>query len=142
MEKNLKDYLPYYIGCRCLNTWFTPDHEKYNAGWILKAYELDCPRPYLLDNNMFHTFTDSIKPILRKLSDITHEEKIELYNIHGAPVPDLSEGWRISSVNKWIENGEKEPWTVYQFHYLLKQGFDLFGLLDAGLAQDEKTLTK
>jgi hypothetical protein len=52
-----------------------------------------------------------VKPILRPLSDMTEEEKSKISK---------------STVNKVFYPEE--------FLYLLKQGFDLFGLIESGLA--------
>lgn len=60
-----------------------------------------------------------IKLVLRRLEDITQLEKIEC-------APGLC----------W-EYGAYRP---DQFDRLLKEGFDLFGLIDAGLAVDAKTV--
>ena len=143
MEKNIKYYIQHYIGCRCLNTWFTPEHEKYNAGWVPKAYELDCPRPYLLDNGMFHTFTDSIKPILRQMQDMTDEDwRTVVRNIKKDPM--LSDLEDIK--NSFIYGGfdDRPHWVVVNkaLHELRKLSIDCDGLISSGLAVDEKTLTK
>lgn len=142
MERNLKDYIQYYIGCRCLNTWFAPDHDCYNAGWQLMGYVPSEFKPYYLLNDTDATWTDSIKPILRRIESLTDEEKIYFYNLF--PTQDnLSNNQKIESVTHWLEEegADKYFWSINQFHYLLKQGFDLFNLIENQLAIDEKELT-
>jgi triacylglycerol esterase/lipase EstA (alpha/beta hydrolase family) len=77
----LKDYIQYYIGCRCVNSWFPEDHDMYNANWVLEAYCSKDIKPYKLDNENTFTWTDSIKPILRKLEDMSIHEAISLTSL-------------------------------------------------------------
>lgn len=143
MQKDLKDYIHYYIGCRCLNTWFTPDDDCYNAGWKLEGYCPNDVKAFRLENETDYTRTDSIKPILRKLDSLSDEEKIVFYNLF--PTQDnITDSQRIDAVTHWLEEegADKYFWAITQFHWLLKQGFDLFSLIDNQLAVDEKILTK
>lgn len=128
MEKQLKDYIQFYIGCRCLNTWFSEGHSEYNPGWILSGYDSFANRPFHLVTEVDETWTDSIKPILRDILDMTDEEKPVYHSL----CREATDG-----VHAIVVRYD----TPESFHYLLKQGFDLFGLLDAGLGVDE-TLTK
>lgn len=78
---DFKDYAGYYIGCRCFNTWFPEDHEEYDRDWILRGVCNNVTsyyKSFLLENDDDFTWTDSIKPILRKLEDITDDEIKEL----------------------------------------------------------------
>lgn len=126
----LQDYAPYYIGCRCINTWFPEGHKEYNKGWVLSGY---CQlydnggKPFFLESENEVTWTDSIKLILRKLEDITNEE-CEMYN---------QIFYTMHSINK-VQDQMKTGAALTD--YLLKTGFDLFGLIEAGLAIDSKTL--
>jgi len=109
---------------------------------------------------------DRIKPILRPLIDMTEEEMKDVLIMHfhesGRDVAAQS----IVSVKKKHEvkmaskYGTGIPYIVYnesniphsddvlsfselnadQFIYLLSRGFDLFGLIEAGLAIDKTTL--
>lgn len=160
MEKKLKEYASYYIGCRCLNTWFPEGHKEYDKEWKLIGVS-KFAKSYGLENEYEQTWTDSIKPILRRLSDMKEGEAIELvrlvvhedeynnvstyrHNYTG----DLMVQWgiltpmeRVDDIEYFFNATGEKCWSADQFHYLLKQGFDLFGLVDAGLAQDEKELT-
>lgn len=159
MDKQLKDYIQYHIGCRC----FT-----YSGYGILKEYNQDGHWFVKLDNggatvgniNDTHTPCDNkeafpkgyppktiIKPILRQLEDITKEEMREIvlmnYMIHNT-LQDVAyfENSIMFGTTGFTGGGKikLDKLSPKLFHYLLKQGFDLFGLLDAGLAVDEKEL--
>ena len=137
MEKNLKDYAAYYLGCRCLNTWFPVGHAMYDNEWKLDGYREHSPKPYLLGNTEDETWTDSIKLVLRSLWHITDEEMKYI-------ALELKAGTENVEMLKWHHI---EPWTCFRLtppiiHYLLKQGFDLFSLCESGLAIDAVTLTK
>lgn len=90
------------------------------AYWQEEGYKSTYSRP--IDFDMLRD-ADWIKPILRPLSSMTEEEGNELEMMgHNAVV------------NKF---------EINQFHaartrYLLSKGFDLFGLIEAGLAIEKK----
>lgn len=79
-----------------------------------------------------------LKPILRKLSDMTEKELQECGNL----VVDFSDDESGLGLNehKW------QDFTLLlcaeQFHWLIQRGFDLFGLIEAGLAIDKTKLEK
>lgn len=62
-ELKLQHYAPYYIDCKCINTWFPPNHEAHNAGWELMGFRQNNTKCYLLHNETDETWTDSIKLI-------------------------------------------------------------------------------
>jgi hypothetical protein len=139
---NLQDYAQYYIGARCLNTWFPAGHGLHNAEWILQGFHATSVKPYKLENKVDMVFTDSIKLVLRRLEDMTEGEAIDFlkHAITGGEYIAHNEYAVI-----WQSNGSRSD--IYYlfcppsgFHYLLQQGFDLFGLIEAGLAVDAKTL--
>lgn len=162
----LQDYIHHYIGCRCFNTWFPEGHEMYDKDWRLMAYRLDVPRQFCLENAEDSTWTDSIKLILRKLSDITDDEKKMIWEIifqrpfHESGRIDWHEKETFDSAKRWVLWSGVERvgiemtgyiWAdsdlhTYKFnphlitHYLTTIGVDVFGLLRAGLAIDSKTL--
>lgn len=129
MEKNLKDYAAYYLGCRCLNTWFPVGHAMYDNEWKLDGYREHSPKPYLLGNTEDETWTDSIKLVLRKITAMTEEEKNAYHLLCG----ESTDG-----VHSVVIRHD----TPESFHYLLKQGFDLWDLIESRLAVDAATLTK
>jgi hypothetical protein len=178
----LQDYINYYIGCKCFNSWFPEDHPTYNASWVLRGIRSTYEKRYFLDNTEDETWTDSIKPILHRLEDMTEDEMIGLlqsmlpadmedkptpddyslemfYNDDGLMVDgDISVGANYSCRCYEGQIGVKKCGSIIlfdeerdvtrdqltntpmAFHYLLSRHFDLFNLIDAGLAVDEKTV--
>lgn len=125
----LENFIQYYIGCPCLNTWFQANHSSYNAGWKLTGFLATSPKPFHLETDTEYNWTDSIKLILRRLSDITKDEEAEYEKLLYR---------RTDGVHSVIIRTE----TPESYHYLLKKHFDIFELIDAGLALDSKTLPK
>lgn len=170
---NIKDFAHYYIGQRCLNTWFSEDHPNYNPGWVLTGFDRDAHRPFKLETEDDFTWTDSIKPVLRRLEDMTEDEALHLAQIYSGADKikrttgtvsnffyffcEFRSGYKGTSETLIMHNGE--AWYQHYFenmpgrrtgrrntvrlfdgtHYLLKQGFDLFNLIDQNLAVDIKT---
>jgi hypothetical protein len=109
--KEIKDYLHLYLGCEML----TVDGRIVtlnltNLGFALKGI----------------IGSELSKPILRPLSDMTEEEKIEL---------------KLNMVQATTLNHAPEiMWTFEQMRILLSKCFDLFGLIEAGLAIDKTAI--
>jgi hypothetical protein len=165
MEKNIKDYLHLYKGCKC----HTPDGimemsyvEDGSANWPVwfdeKCNEANseilsndgcCAKGYKYNQ---------VKPILRPLSDMTEEEakiyfgisesaevyKKNMYDDHSEFLYrwedrrrkyNTSDGMAHSAVGI-AHNCENADMTPTQFLFLLSKHFDLFGLIEAGLAID------
>lgn len=138
----LQDYAPYYIGSPCLNTWFPADHDCYNAGWKLIGIETTSFKPYILESDTESTRADLIKLVLRSLEDMTKGEAIDF-------MTSVKPGAQYIDHNKYAvlfkSQGSMGDISFTHgppagFHYLLQQGFDLFGLIPAGLAVDAKTI--
>lgn len=146
----IQDYLHLYLGCPCVSKRFNLQFESEHT---LKAEDLT-----LLEKGIL----TSIKPLLRPLSDMTEEEAREVYLLN----PYSKGSWLIKSVTvkenfkgfqpniveiRWggkIGNlcNDYSAGTEYlyfnkldaeQHRYLLSKHFDLFGLIDAGLAIDK-----
>lgn len=169
MEKKLKDYLPYYIGCR----FVTPDGIGQLVGvpwgigsqdrvtihfgkWVKTVnsidggydrvrnygdYALEAKRYEPIDSEGItedgFDMPGGVKPILRKLEDITDEEKKHIGLELKAGTDNVEcLSWKHISPFTSIH---LEPKV---FHYLLKQGFDLWDLIGAGLAINEKELSQ
>jgi hypothetical protein len=139
MEKNIKDYLHLYMGCKC----HTPDgimelsYVKDGSNWpvwfdekcneanseILSNYGC-CAKGYKYNQ---------VKPILRPLSDMTEEEKNELLQVDreytsANILPNIPLGRLLV-----LHYTERQAQIT---RYLLSKHFDLFGLIPAGLAID------
>lgn len=148
MEKNIKDYLHLYLGCECIMT-----RPSYHA---VHELGLSGDRTFLLGGKFLTYFIEpttkaEVKPILRPLSDLTHQEvwvfcnfneyqKLIKYKVHES----------FLEIN-WDENEEKDRYYHYyfrqlsarQFHFLLSKHFDVFELIESGLAIDStKQLAK
>lgn len=110
-EKKIEDYLHLYLGCECICT-----NERDIQ--TLTCVEPVMKKAWMITGISYHI--DVVKPILRPLSDMTEEENTICNEfVIGCSAND---------------NPNPMYWTPLQFNYLLKQHFDLFGLIDAGLA--------
>lgn len=103
--QDIKDYIHMYIGCEALHSHghtfeITHDDISYCVTW---------PSMYKL--------------ILRKLSDMTEEDRLKY-------------GWTIEETDE----GLKVNYPFESFRLLCKDGWDLFGLIPAGLAIDKTSL--
>lgn len=138
--KKIEDYLPMYLGCNlicepygitedspenlvCVHWYFNTKYDKSTSLVTYKG-EQKCIETRL------------IKPILRPLSSMTEEEKQEavktIYN-GGTAWDNINDAV--------IEFDQQCDKNILFFHYLLSKHFDLFGLIDAGLAIDSTSLT-
>lgn len=115
--KNLNDYLHLYTGCKV----------EYEFTTINDKIELRTGRVWGIVGSYCHIETNygfavkkivEVKPILKRTTNMTDPE------IKAMPF-------------KKYPNFEKMVFTPEQTIYLLKLGFDLFGLIDAGLAIDK-----
>lgn len=98
-----------------------------------------------------------VKPLLRRLSDMTEEEATtyllkdpSMADVQDFEIMEIKADYikfstgKLRQGNGFIyeaEEGLPITWhTSEQFHYLLSKSFDLWGLIDANLAIDAKTL--
>lgn len=88
---------------------------------------------------------NQITPTLRPLSDMTEEEAREIYRMDFGSEFEVKDWMEENPALEWIRGdnevyreeidifiGSPEIWA-----YLLSRGFDLFGLIEAGLAKDK-----
>jgi hypothetical protein len=135
----LQDYLHLYLGCyvavkgeRWVNNGF--------VGRLIGVTEDRALIEFMGDN--WEKFED-FKPILRPLSDMTEEEFREIFN----PIQpkDVADEDFKDAMQNLIENGidafdfdGMSAQTVFELtRKLLSKHFDLFGLIEAGLAIDK-----
>jgi hypothetical protein len=112
--KDIKDYLHLYFGCDVritINIEGNPVIEKLTAKVL--ADEIEC-----------HI---GIKPILRRLNDMTDEEKAECKRL-------MTQG------TDGVHNVVISVYSFESMRYMLSIGIDLFNLIPEGLAIDSKTL--
>lgn len=143
MEKRIEDYLHLYIGCQvliekeidCSTNGEFPEYDEI-AGSILpgiyKLVGVNTVKNSVMSGDVSliskegtacMTVFNNIKPLIRPLSDMTEEEREYC-------------GWSETLCKKPIKHGNYES---NEFIWLLKQGFDLFELIDAGLAINKTT---
>ncbi len=145
MKKNIQDYLHLYYDCDCLCE--KPDG---NTGW----------RCNLTDEQIQENYSGrlNIKLILRPLTDILNTEAHSVYKLYFEKEMALDfsgdtgsayfnpKQVRIKSEHAIrIFNGEDYETgdfmkVLSMVPYLLKQGFDLFGLIESGLAIDKSKI--
>ena len=133
LTKKIEDYLPYYIG---QDIQIPPKEEGAKFDVMQLTYE------------KFKYDLSNVKLYLRPLSSMAEEEAKEvikrqfrswvkpIYEGHSSLCIDVkfqSEGFNKFTYTQ-IDYDRISPDSV---HYLLKQGFDLFGLIEAGMAVDK-----
>lgn len=150
MEKKIGQYLHLYLGCQAICSTKDRPERKHtgkmvdvstagsnHSPWVHVAFETveevyrDDFRYGHSSSNMAHFFieSDEIKPILRPLRSITDEESDEL----GRQKHKYDTGHAPSHfVTDW----------AYKISWALSKGFDIFGLIAAGLAIDSTTLKR
>jgi hypothetical protein len=153
--KKLKDYAPFYLGCECI----TPDGimvlnginatDSKHSLWFYCRWndKKNCYLPkqngdVLMKQSMVgkaYKYSE-IKLILRPLSDIKHEELIELYEILNSEEDDSVWEYEQYKRNYAVINISGPEFKASVFHFLLSKHFDIFSLIDAGLAIDKTTL--
>lgn len=126
--KELKDYLHLYLGCE-----IDISGQREILDSVAKSGQIETLfRGHL--RNYRDLSDEDIAPILRPLSDMTDEEYTEYANIEfGEDTTD----WDYDEKTK---RSIGEVTEFNRFAYLLKKHFDLFGLIEAGLAIDKTTL--
>jgi hypothetical protein len=119
------DYLHLYLGCEC---------EVIGTGFIGKIDTVFDDGTIATGLGRFPFVQtlrgDEIKPLLRPLTDMTHEELQECGNM----IYDFSDEPDLNN-HKWEDF--QTLLDPMQFVWLLKKGFDLFGLIESGLAIDK-----
>jgi len=118
--KELKDYLHLYLPIRFMWVEDAVPFKKGEIG-ILAAKDLEYWDEYK-------------KPILRPLSDMTEGEHSDFENI------SFSEDTKNWEYDEELKMSIGESTEFNRFAYLLSKHFDLFGLIEAGLAIDKTTL--
>ena len=122
-SKNIKDYLHHYIGQEFL-ILKTGKRAKFDYYYPSAKEPIGTYGQVKADYT-----TNQVRLLLRPLSDMTDKETIEITK-HYAPE------------EKYIETGSYVVINGKMHLWLLKQGFDLFGLIKAGLAIDKSLKAK
>lgn len=170
MKKELKDYLYLYLGCEVINYPYPSDKKRERQVTGILRCVLD-EKVFIQNKDVFgdnwdHLTTDSIlsvKPILSPLSDIKMRD-IDLGNFipeYEINVSKFSGGYNVEfdSVHDdgycltvypdgsmyciCKDNNENYPYKGGElFMQFLSKHFDLFGLIEAGLAIDAIQIKK
>lgn len=136
--KQLKDYMHFYQNCEgTLKVHYAFPMRGFKfvsarlIGVLVNNVHVQC---YGGDGSKWPQITvakvSDFYPVLRHLRDMTGEEKIEISKILNWPEP------------KTVMNNRYGKYSAAMFLFLLSKHFDLFGLIDAGLAIDKTTLQK
>lgn len=137
MEKNIKDYLHLYLGQR---VEVMPAQSKSYSGQL---QQIDINGYCILADESItrHAYFQYCKLILRPLNSMTEEEAKDLAHIYtGLKITyvRITDGQVIFNYLEGDQVHENvldvEIVNPDSFRYLLSKGFDLFGLIDAGLA--------
>lgn len=153
--KDIKDYLHLYIGCECMIGDMKWKREEHLYG-LAPDVDVDFGKPIKskLDAHVLSVFSDKCTLILRPLSDMTEEEALYCISTfdRGVDNPvfkiigkdELGEDW------VYVQVGYEETECCWgpnlnymgaeMFRYLLSRGFDLFGLIESGLAIDKTSI--
>lgn len=135
-QKKLSDYLHFYLGCKvgcstdgiCFTDYGTLISVSKGEGGQHEVY-FGYKKVFL-----FYKYNlENIKPVLRPLSDMTEEECQKCGNM----IYDFSDD---PELNNHKPSDFEIGLAPEQFNWLLKKGFDLFGLIEAGLAIDSTKL--
>ncbi len=140
-ELDIKDYLHLYLGCEV-------KHQSFVNPLILSSVS-DIKGVRIRgkeDDVSCATLIENFKLILRPLSSMTEEEKIEIAIIfgwsHGDNVTKANATEELFDKNGYwnkITNISGSSWNKV-INYCRKQGIDMDNLIDAGLAIDKTTL--
>lgn len=118
------EILAMYLGAPCMYAVIVPDQEDDYIEGTIGIREL-----HSYQNKAYR-----VHPILRKLEDMTEEEKIQVWELeYGSAYADADNQGNLDDLVWNISVGE---WHVNTFLFLLSKGFDLFNLIDDGSAID------
>lgn len=129
MGKNIADYLPYYIGQYCMIGDYkgkiqSVGSEETDFTCVVSGTNQDEESGFFGEDEENDVKAEWIKPILRPLSSMTDDKKKEM----------MKQRHKYDSGFEWSNQITD---MAYRMDWCIKQGFDLFGLIEAGLAVDK-----
>lgn len=160
MSKDIRQYLHYYIGQPYRYRYFDWEFHQWTV-WT----KLTLDRLKALDDLSI----DGIELALRKLEDMTEEEKKALFqevslislSDYDFEYGEDEDSWFVNAIGAWgvvqdsiqwkqgvlwAQNNDKSFSPINPqsdvFHYLLSKGFDLFNLIEFGIAVDSNNINK
>lgn len=113
--KNIKDYLHLYVGCEAQYYGYHQQWRGINNAFTLMG----------VNDEEF-----TVKLILRPLSDMTEEEKESCEMVYMRMQEMADEEGHVCDAEMWAETTR----------WLVSKGFDVFQLIEEGLAIDKTTL--
>jgi hypothetical protein len=125
-NKNIKDYLHLYIGCQCQMMGQEDETQTFKLTGVSFDDTQNVWWAYFAATEEMYAVIEDVFPILRPLADITEDE--------------AKEGRKMFSNMADSDYSQGEIWAAQTRHWLSK-GFDLFGLIESGLAIDKTKLT-
>lgn len=123
MSKQLKDYLHLYLGCECM---YLNGEAVISEISMDSRYELLCSVKLKGGKKHLQAAIEKVKPILRPLPDMTDEEKKE-----------IDKQYKAFTKSKTFNDTGVVMWAAKHTQILLSKHFDLFGLIESGLAIDK-----
>lgn len=133
--KHIAPYLPYHLKCHCMGL-----HINEADSSPLKVSIVGASIDFIEIHEIGRTVTEEyhysdVFPILRPLSDLVKNEFEDLYDsLHYHSQSLLL---REDLVGNWAES-----MRYYDFKKLLANHFDVFGLIEKGLAIDKNSITQ
>ncbi len=144
-KKQLKDYLPFYLGCEVLVIDNMLPEEMWNTATLLgidNSFENICR----LSNSkgLLARKSEEILPLLRNFDSMDVFTEDEINELHGMILPnpnnrEYSLSHKTTCCWLKVQGSEYEPEI---FRWLLSKYIDLFGLIPKGLAKDKSLKTK
>jgi hypothetical protein len=146
MEKKLEDYLHLYIGQNCYSQGMTKPPNKEPIIMKIKGMDRESEKVFWVDTEYYDGHTQSamiedITLLLLHLSEMTREHMVMLGQIT-SPLETLTdEDWIYVSgelkkdYKKTMRFDGMTPYQTFEVtRLLLKLGYDLFELIESGLA--------
>lgn len=149
---NIKDYLHLYLGCKVA----IASEQFKGDSLVLTALEMVrlgtvCTVTDTAIKTSFNVNAEDVKPILRPLSDMQLDEMKQFFSLTGLPndcKPTRADYSDFVFQLEYVSCGAIQSTHSYlyhlspkQFFWLLSKHFDLFGLIEAGLALDKTKQT-
>lgn len=128
MKKEIKDFLCLYLGCKAMYGGYGDPERVVKIIGVSLGYGVNFCFQDNGKSDMGKAY-EYFKPILRKLCDMTQDEAKSL-NLVDIQIGLLA----FHDLPMYL--------TAAQFYECLKLHFDLFGLIESGLAIDATTLNK
>lgn len=145
---NIQDYISYYIGLRVKATPYGGQSNRWEYGTLvgMNTHSV-CFIKFDNWQSVVDISTSCIKPLLRKLNSMREDEALHIAELLNFGMT-ASDGAKIHQVKQMLGSVYyfNKFYTISAakyvelFHYLLRQGFDLFNLIDAGLAVDKNEI--